>query len=157
MRRIFVAANLCAVLFAATVLLAQAQESIFGTWKLNLAKSKYSPGPPVKSNLKKYEPWQGGFKATQDVVTATGEARHIEVSGKFDGKDNPGKGSPDADSYAIRKIDDHTYEVIQKKDGKVTITAKNVVSPDGKIRTVVQTGKNTKGEPVNNMLIWERQ
>ena len=157
MRRILIAANLAGVLLTACVLVAQTQESIFGTWKLNPAKSKYSPGPAPKSNLKKYEPWQDGFKATQDVVTAAGEARHIEVSGKFDGKDNLGKGSPDADTYAIRKIDDHTYEVTQKKDGKVTITAKNVVSLDGKIRTVVQTGKNAKGEAVHNTLLWERQ
>ena len=156
-RIILIAANLILVLMAATVLWAQSYEAIFGSWKLNIAKSKYNPGPAPKSNSKKYEPWEGGFKATQDTVTATGEVRHVEVAGKFDGKDYPGKGSPEADTYAIRKIDDHTYEVVQKKDGKVTITARNVVAADGKTRTVTQTGKNAKGVAVNNTLLWEKQ
>jgi len=101
--------------------------------------------------MKKYEPWQDGFKATQDMVTAKGEKIHVEVVAKVDGKDYPGKGSPDADTYAFKKLDAHTYEVTQRKDGKVTIVAKMVVAPDGKSRSIVQTGKNAKGEPVNSM------
>lgn len=143
--------------FAALGLLAQAQEAFYGLWKVDLSKSKYSPGPAPKSNMKKYEPWQDGFKATQDIVTAKGEKVHVEVIAKVDGKDYPGKGSPDADTYAFKRIDAHTYEVTQKKDGKVTIVAKMTVAADGKSRSIVQTGKNSKGEPVNNQIYWDRQ
>jgi len=142
---------------AALALLAQSQEAFYGMWKVDVSKSKYSPGPAPKSNMKKYEPWQDGFKATQDMVTAKGEKVHVEVVAKVDGKDYPGKGSPDADAYAFKKLDARTYEVTQKKDGKVTIVAKMVVAPDGKSRTITQTGKNAKGEPVNNMVYWDRQ
>jgi hypothetical protein len=142
---------------AALALLAQSQEAFYGMWKADVSKSKYSPGPAPKSNMKKYEPWQDGFKATQDMVTAKGEKVHVEVVAKVDGKDYPGKGSPDADTYAFKKLDARTYEVTQKKDGKVTIVAKMVVAPDGKSRTITQTGKNAKGEPVNNMVYWDRQ
>lgn len=142
---------------AALGLLAQAQEAFYGLWKVDLSKSKYSPGPAPKSNMKKYEPWQDGFKATQDVVTAKGEKVHVEVIAKVDGKDYPGKGSPDADTYAFKRIDAHTYEVTQKKDGKVTIVARMTVAADGKSRSIVQTGKNSKGEPVNNQIYWDRQ
>jgi len=142
---------------AALALLAQSQEAFYGMWKVDVSKSKYSPGPAPKSNMKKYEPWQDGFKATQDMVTAKGEKVHVEVVAKVDGKDYPGKGSPDADTYAFKKLDARTYEVTQKKDGKVTIVAKMVVAPDGKSRTITQTGKNAKGEPVNNMVYWDRQ
>jgi len=143
--------------FAALGLLAQAQEAFYGLWKVDLSKSKYSPGPAPKSNMKKYEPWQDGFKATQDMVNAKGEKVHVEVIAKVDGKDYPGKGSPDADTYAFKRIDAHTYEVTQKKDGKVTIVAKMTVAADGKSRSIVQTGKNSKGEPVNNQIYWDRQ
>ena len=143
--------------FAALGLLAQAQEAFYGLWKVDLSKSKYSPGPAPKSNMKKYEPWQDGFKATQDMVNAKGEKVHVEVIAKVDGKDYPGKGSPDADTYAFKRIDAHSYEVTQKKDGKVTIVAKMTVAADGKSRSIVQTGKNSKGEPVNNQIYWDRQ
>ena len=142
---------------AALALLAQTQEAFYGLWKVDLSKSKYSPGPAPKSNMKKYEPWKDGFKATQDMVTAKGEKVHVEVIAKVDGKDYPGTGSPDADTYAFKKLDARTYEVTQKKDGKVTIVAKMVVAPDGKSRSIVQTGKNAKGEPVNNRIYWDKQ
>jgi hypothetical protein len=141
----------------ALALLAQSQEAFYGLWKVDMSKSKYSPGPAPKSNMKKYEPWKDGFKATQDMVTAKGEKVHVEVIAKVDGKDYPGKGSPDADTYAFKRIDAHSYEVTQKKDGKVTIVAKMVVAPDGKSRSIVQTGKNAKGEPVNNTIYWDKQ
>ena len=142
---------------AALALLAQSQEAFYGMWKVDMSKSKYSPGPAPKSNMKKYEPWKDGFKATQDMVTAKGEKVHVEVIAKVDGKDYPGKGSPDADTYAFKRMDAHSYEVTQKKDGKVTIVAKMVVAPDGKSRSIVQTGKNAKGEPVNNTVYWDKQ
>ena len=142
---------------AALALLAQTQEAFYGLWKVDLTKSKYSPGPAPKSNMKKYEPWQDGFKTTQDVVTGKGEKVHLEVVAKLDGKDYPAKGSPDADTFAFKKLDARTYEVTQKKDGKVTIVAKMVVAPDGKSRSIVQTGKNIKGEPVSNQIYWDRQ
>jgi len=142
---------------AALALLAQTQEAFYGLWKVDLSKSKYSPGPAPKSNMKKYEPWKDGFKATQDMVTAKGEKVHVEVIAKVDGKDYPGTGSPDVDTYAFKNLDARTYEVTQKKDGKVTIVAKMVVAPDGKSRSIVQTGKNAKGEPVNNQIYWDKQ
>ncbi|MCU1334765.1 MAG: hypothetical protein JWO19_346 [Bryobacterales bacterium] len=156
-RTMLIIANVVGVLLTAFVLVAESQEAFYGMWKVDVSKSKYSPGPAPKSNMKKYEPWQDGFKATQDMVTAKGEKVHVEVVAKVDGKDYPGKGSPDADTYAFKKIDARTYEVTQKKDGKVTIVSKMVVAPDGKSRTINQTGKSAKGEPVNNLIYWDKQ
>jgi len=75
--------------------LAQAQEPLFGTWKMNPAKSKYSPGPVPKSNIAKWEADDAGWKVTVDIVPVSGETQHWEASGKFDGKDNPLQGNPD--------------------------------------------------------------
>ena len=51
LKNILISINVAVVLAAAGTLLAQAQESLFGTWKMNAAKSKYSPGPVPKSNI----------------------------------------------------------------------------------------------------------
>jgi hypothetical protein len=142
----------------AGVLLAQAQESLFGTWRMNAAKSSYSPGPMPKSNIAKWEAFQGGVRLTVDVVPAQGETQHYESSGKFDGKDNAVKGNnPDGDTVAFSKIDARTYEVVTKKGGKNTVMARIVVAADGKTRVTTQTGRDGQGRTVNNSMFYEKQ
>ncbi len=155
---VLVVVNMTAVLIAAAVLLAQSQESLFGTWKMNAAKSKYSPGPTPKSNIAKWEAFQGGIKLTVDAVPAKGETQHWEVSGKFAGKDNPVTGNnPDGDTVAFSKIDAHTYDIVQQRGGKTTLTAHIVVAADGKTRITTSTGKDGQGQTVNNTMFYEKQ
>ena len=155
---ILVVASMIAVLIATVGLLAQSQESLFGTWKVNAGKSKFSPGPAPKSSIARWEGFQGGVKLTVDVVPAQGETQHYEAIGKFDGKDNPVKGNnPDADTIAFSKIDARTYEAINKKGGKTTITARIVIAADGKTRITTQTGKDGQGRTVNNSMFYEKQ
>ena len=51
----------------------QAADNWMGTWKLNVAKSKYSPGPAPKSNTAKYEASEGGMMAVTDGMNAEGK------------------------------------------------------------------------------------
>ena len=101
-----------------------------------------------KSLTLKFEASKGGIRRTSDGVDADGKATHGTYSSKFDGKDVPWEGNSDADTAAAKKIDDNTYENVWKKGGKVTVSAKVVVSKDGKTLTVSGTGKNAKGETV---------
>jgi len=157
MKTLRVSAVLLVVLLAGT-LAARAQESLYGTWKMNAAKSKYSPGPVPKSNIAKWEAADDGVKLTVDVEPATGEAQHWESGGKLDGKDNPVTGNNlDGNTVAFSKINDRTYRVVTKKDGKTTVTARIVVAPDGKTRVTTQTGKNAQGQTVKNTMFYEKQ
>ena len=136
---------------------ALAADMFSASWKLNLAKSKYDPGPPPKGpNVTRIEAVPGGLKFTVDGVNAEGKPTHFEWTAKFDGKDSPVKGDPNRDTVALKKINDHTFEVVNKKGGKVTTTARSVVSNDGKTRTVTTTGTNSKGEKVNNVAVFEK-
>ena len=135
-----------------------------GTWKLNLAKSKFNPGPGPKSNMQKIDPVAGGMKVVTDGMNAEGKKAHNEYTVKFDGKDyaeHPmvdGKANPNgADMISIKKIDDYTYEATTKQKGKVLTVTKNVISKDGKTRTATATGKNGQGQAVNNTVVWEKQ
>src|SRR5262249_56860729 len=125
---------------------------------MNAAKSKYSPSPAPKSNIAKWETSQGGAKLTVDVVPAQGETQHWEASRKFDGKDNPVKNNnPDADTIAFSKIDARTYDIVQKKGGKTTLTGHIVVAADGKTRITTNAGKDGQGQTVNNSMFYEKQ
>jgi len=146
---------LVAMVFSSSVLLAA--DNWMGTWKLNVEKSKYSPGPAPKSLTLKYQTSQGVITLTSDGVDAQGKATHGTYSSKFDGKETSWEGNPDADLAAPKKIDDNSFENVWKKGGKVTFTVKAVVSKDGKTFTVSQTGKNAKGEAVNITAVYEKQ
>jgi hypothetical protein len=128
-----------------------------GTWKLNPAKSKYIPGPAPKSQTLKQEAWEGGIKLTTETTDATGNTTHGEYSAKFDGKDYPWMGNPNADTISIKRVDDNTYQATWKLKGKVTITSKTVVSKDGKTRTTTQTGTDAQGKAVNNVTVYDKQ
>jgi hypothetical protein len=145
----------CAFVLSSSVALAA--ENWLGTWKLNVAKSKYSPGPGPKNLTIKLEATADGIKLTSDGVNSEGKPTHGEYVSKFDGKDVPWEGNPDADTAAAKKIDDNSYENIWKKDGKTTISAKVVVSKDGKTINTTQSGTDSKGRTVKNTLVWDRQ
>lgn len=148
---------LIAVVALAATTTAQGKDPWVGTWKLNLAKSTYSPGPAPKSSTVTIAASEGGIKVTVDTVPATGAAQHWTVTAKFDGKDNPVTGNPNADSQAFKKIDDRSYEATAKKAGKTTTTSRVVISADGKTRTNSQTGTDPQGKPMKNTLVFDRQ
>ena len=138
--------------------LAQSANAHVGTWRLNLAKSKYSPGPALKSGITKIESAGGGVKYTVDQVGADGTARHWEYTANYDGKDTPVIGNnPDADTVALTQVNPTTVRIVNKKDGRVTTTVTSVVSGFGRMRTVTTTGRNAIGQTVNNVVLYEKQ
>ena len=66
-------------------------------------------------------------------------------------------GNPNADAGMPKRLDDNSYENVWKKAGKVTITAKAVVSTDGKTLTITQTGTDAKGRAVDITAVSDRQ
>ena len=127
-----------------------------GTWKLNLAKSKYNPGPPPQSVTITMEAAGKGVKYSSKGANSEGKPTAAEYTANYDGKDVPLKGSELADSTSLKRINANTIERLNKKDGKVVQTIRRVYAKDGKSYTAKVTGKNTKGEPVNNLLYYDR-
>ena len=137
---------------------AQSKEAVgLGTWKLNVEKSKYSPGPPPKSLTIKFEKAGEGVKVTTQGIGADGKPSATEFTGNYDGKDVPFKGSQAFDTVALRRIDAFTTERTDKKAGKVVQTITRVVAKDGKSFTATTKGTNAKGEPLNNVTVFDKQ
>ena len=144
------------ILLLATAGLLQAADQFTGTWTLNVAKSKYSPGMPPKAQTTKLETLKDGIREIVDRVNADGSQTHWDFNAKFDGKDYPITGDPDRDMASVKKVDDYTLEVVNKKAGKVTTSMKLVVAKDGKSRTNTVTGKNAAGVAINNILFFDK-
>jgi len=135
---------------------AEAKDKRLGDWKLNVAKSKFSPGPAPKSLDLKIEAAGKGVNVTTSTVGADGATSGQEYTANYDGKDNPLKGSAMADTVSMKRINATTVVRTDKKDGKVISTLRSVVSKDGKTYTVDVKSKTPKGEPVHNVLVFER-
>jgi len=127
-----------------------------GTWKLNEAKSKITPGT-AKFTTVTFKNTSGNIGVTADGMDANGKPMHVEWSGKFDGKDYRVTGDPNADTRAYRKVDDRTLEVTIKKNGKVTVKSRTVVSADGKTRTGNVSGTTPNGKKFKNVAVYDKQ
>jgi hypothetical protein len=138
------------------VALAFASDVNMGTWKLNEAKSKFSPGTP-KNDTVAYEAAGDSVKVTVDGTDAAGKPAHNEWTGKFDGKDYPLTGDATADSRSYKKVNDHTIELTNKKDGKVIASGRIVVAADGKSRTVTMTASDASGKKAKYTAVYDKQ
>lgn len=141
----------------ATTAAAQSKNPGMGTWKLNVAKSKYSPGPAPKGLTVKFEPSGSGVRLTTEGVAADGSRTATEYTANYDGKDYPLKGSPLANTVSLKKVDEWTTLRTDKKDGKAVVNYKRMIAKDGKSFTVEIQGTDAKGNPFNNVLFFERQ
>jgi len=133
-----------------------AQEAQMGTWKLNEAKSKLTPGGS-KNTMVVYEAAGDDVKVTVDGVDSAGKPTHNEWTGKFDGKDYPVTGDPNSDMRSYTKIDDHTLGLNVKQGGKVTMSGRIAVAADGKTRTVTVSGTDAKGKKVKSTAVYDKQ
>jgi hypothetical protein len=127
-----------------------------GTWKLNEAKSKLAPGMP-KNNTVVYAAAGDNVKVTVDGTDAAGKPTHNEWTGKFDGKDYPVTGDPNSNARSYKTVDANTLELTVKKDGKVTLTGRIVVSADGKSRTVTVNGTDSQGKNFASTAVYDKQ
>jgi hypothetical protein len=127
-----------------------------GTWKLNDAKSKLSPGTG-KNHTVVYAPAGDNVKVTVDGVGADGKPTHNEWTGKFDGKDYPVTGDPNTDSRAYKMVDAHKLDMTIKKGDKVTMAGVIEVSHDGKTRKVETKGTDASGKKIENHAVYDKQ
>jgi len=133
-----------------------ADDPQMGTWKLNEVKSKFAPGVP-KNHTVVYETAGDNVKITVDGTDKDGKSTHNEWTGKFDGKDYPVTGDPTSDMRSYQKVGDRVLKMTIKKDGKVTITGRIIVSADGKTRIVTTGEAGAKGKGFRNRSVYDKQ
>jgi hypothetical protein len=130
-----------------------------GTWKLNVEKSKYNPGPAPKSLTRTLEAQGENVKYSFEGVSAEGTGVAYSFTVAFDGKESPITGSMPggADAISIKRIDASTFEATLTKAGKVIGTAKSEISKNGKVTTVTAQGTNAEGQTTNSSAVYDKQ
>jgi len=131
---------------------AQDKNPRIGKWKLK------SEAPPPAINIMTYELFgRGGMRVTVESKNGEGRETKWTYTTMFDGKDEPVLGHASADTTSVKKIDDRTTEIVNKKAGKVIQIITNVISEDGK--TINNSYKNfdAEGKPTRTTTaVYER-
>jgi len=159
--RIKVVASFAALLLlvgiAATSSVRAADDPNNGTWKINLEKSKYNPGPAPKSGTYTIKIENGTESYSAEGVDASGNPTKTSFTAKTDGTDAPATGNPYGDTISVKHPSPNRLIVMIKKGGKVTVTVHVVVSADGKSRTATYSGKSADGKDVKDVVVSEKQ
>ncbi len=146
-------------LFAAALLAVAAwgADPLIGTWKLNLDRSKFSPGPPPKSHTLNFSQDGEFIVSKSEGVNAKGEQTGSSSRWKKDGQDYALTGSKTLDTMAVKRIDDHTADFTYKKAGKVVSSLRLAISKDGKTATTTSKGTNADGTKYDNRRVYDKQ
>jgi hypothetical protein len=155
-KTVWAVAVVCVLTAALGTVNAQAPVPGLGIWKLNIAKSKYSPGPAPKSLTVTFSAAGQGVKAVIDGIAPDGAKIHWEYTANFDGKPYPVTGNGDGDMVVMTRVDSNAIETAYTLKGKPTVVNRRTASADGKTLTVMSTGTNAQGQKVNNLQVFER-
>ena len=148
--------NVMLVLITAAVMLSTA-DGFMGTWKQNMAKSTYSPGPAPKSAT--YTHTQDGDWIIQKCEFINAEGKSISTTTRFkrDGKEYPYTSfSGVQKTITSKRINARTNEAIVK-NGTETEIVRDVLAADGKTITRKITGNDNKGQQVHESQVYEKQ
>lgn len=135
-------------------------KSYMGTWKANIAKSKYQPGPGPKESTRVHEDRGNSFVLiTTDTVNAQGQKTHGAYVYKPDGKQYPqaGLNQTTVQTIALTAVDAYTVTFSTYVDGKAVGTGKRTVNKDGRTMIIETKGTNAQGQPTSTYVVWEKQ
>src|ERR1019366_847446 len=136
---------------------AQSDDPILGTWKLNLSKSKYIPGPAPRSQTRVYRETSEGIFVTIETVDATGHHQTpIQFPEKYDGKEYPISGSTIGDALILKRINNFTAEATMKHAGTVVALTRRIITDNGKTLTLIYQ-EISQEHPVDNIIVYDRQ
>lgn len=132
----------------------QDQELVLGAWQLDPTRSTFSPGPPPRSETRRYQEEHEGIKAEILTVSADGMKTLMEYITSFNDVVAVVTGSPQTDAIRMRKLDPYTAESVLSYNSQVVGRARRVVAKDGQTLTI--TLDRTAPVVVHNVEVFRR-
>jgi hypothetical protein len=131
------------------------QDLLIGSWQLDLVKSRYTPGPPPRSEVRTYVRDRDGMKGTIRRRRDDGREEVIEYRADFD-REYPVMGTAAYDTIRLKRIDARTAEAVLSHAGRVFGTARRAISEDGRTLTITFRQEN-QGILESNVAVYRRQ
>ena len=151
-----IAVSLALCFFGALAGVAQQTDMTTGSWKMDEAKSKFSPGSP-KSTMVVYEPAGDSVKVTIDGTSSDGKPSHTAWTGKFDGKDYPVTGDSNQSTRSYSKVNARALKFAVKSGDKVVLSGTIIIAANGKSRTVKASGSSADGKKISYTAVYDKQ
>ena len=133
---------------------AEPPPQLLGTWRLNVAKSKYTPGPALRSETRVYTRQADGVHGVVSRVHADGRPEKFEYTANF-GKDIMVTGIPDYDAVTLRKVDELTSDAVLSHAGVVYGVARRIIAADGKTMTITFDRKSNELR-IHNVAVYDK-
>jgi hypothetical protein len=126
-------------------------------WTLNLAQSRFDPGPPPQSEITTLFSAGRYVKVVSKTVDADGTLHIVEYRVAADGQEVPVTGSPVYDGISVQWIDASTSRATRTKRGKVVQISTRVLSADRSTMTFTTTGTDEHGRAVHDVTVFEKK
>ena len=177
-RLMIVTAAVALIAFSSSSLaqdLAPATKLLIGTWKQNMGKSVYSPGPPPQKGSTSVRQYAAGEDGSIVAITMYVDPDGLPSLGaiaaaNYDGKEyeqhtlatlatslSSHVGPHITRTMSYEPIDQYSVRIVQKQDGKVVARSVRTISRDGKTMTDKYDYMNEEGQRVTNVLVFEKQ
>ena len=133
-----------------------AADPIVGTWTLNVEKSKFASAPAPKAATRVYTESAGVYTLNQKTTGADGKEVPFTVQYR-EGQDETVTGANGIDTIHATKVSANTWEFSLKSAGKEVGHVHRTVSADGKVLTVLNTGRQPSGATGNDSLVFDKK
>ncbi len=97
------------------------------------------------------------IRATSKGIDAYGQPVGAVWTITYDEREHRIEGGTDGDSQRLVRLDRWTTEATLTRGGRVIQTARREVSRDGKTMTLTFTGSNVRGQPIHNVMVFDRR
>jgi hypothetical protein len=154
--------NSCLAVCLLSSTLFAADNAFPGTWKLDVAKSKFGPGSAISSMTMTFKADGTNVRRIAEGTDADGkpitEGGPEGTSIPWDGQEHQVTQAPaPMITVAVKQINSHTLTATVKTNGKISEQIKSVVSKDRKTLTSTDDLTSEKGEKMHSVQVFERQ
>ena len=127
---------------------------LIGTWKLNVDKSKYTPGPPLRAEMRVYTRGADGVTGVVSRTYSDGRMERYEYVANFGGEYMV-TGIPAYDAVKLTRIDELASEAWLTHAGTLYGIARRVIAADGNTMTITFDRKDND-RPVHNIAVYDK-
>ncbi len=150
-RYIFMASFVGAMAVALAAQAPQTGTQFIGTWKLDVARSHFTPGPAPKAETVTV----GDADISIEGTNADGTPYHLTYT-PINGKSVPVTGGEPGQTTTITRVNSRTWR-IHDVAGKGKMSGRVVLSRSGKLATATFQGTDKDGKPARAREIYSRQ
>lgn len=130
-------------------------DHLVGVWQLNLAKSRYFPGPGPIMETRTYLREGDSVVGVIQRMFKDGRRERIEYTANFD-REYPVIGTDEYDHVVLKRIDEYTSEAVLSHAGRVYGIARRTIASDSQSMTITFRRENQSGPSVYNQVYYDR-